>query len=177
MILDLLLTKEEECAKKIMFEAFVPSLHEFIIEKNPTEYRRWGGNTCRQTAIFGADLLTAIMPSYEWEVWEGDFEDIHMGRPVKYQHAWILGKRGERRLLLDLSRTTSERLFIPVKTNSYPKDHEDYKNMKELGRRRLDWKTMLENDVEYYTSMPGKEVVAEIGMRTKERIDKIIDEL
>lgn len=152
-----MLNERELIAKEYMFEVFTPSIHELIKSKNEKEYEKWGGNCCRQSAIFGAVVLNEILPEYAWTVWDGNMDDIVGGKPVNYNHAWILGKHEGRRLLVDLSRQYRERLFIEVKVNGYPKDHPEYVNMVIKSREQLDWKKAFDEEIEFYTQLSGEE--------------------
>lgn len=142
--------------KRYMEQIFVPSLHKMISDINPIKYEMWHKNLCRQTAIFGAYILSSIHSDIDWQVWDGIFDDIYLGENVRYNHAWIFGKGNDgSRYLVDLSRNTKERLFIEVKSNGYPKYYPEYKDMKEVRREQLDWKNMFKNEREYNTNFKG----------------------
>ena len=149
------LTNKEKKVRRYVFELFIPSLHQIIRSLNHSEYQRWGGNTCRQSAIFGAYFLDQWLPEYEWEVYDGNFTDVINGKEVAFNHAWIYGvsKNGGANLFLDLSNVLKERLFIKTNVNAYPKDHEEYKNQKEVSRVQLDWRNMVGTEREYYTRL------------------------
>ncbi len=74
---------------------------------------------------------------------------------MAFNHAWIYGvsKNGGANLFLDLSNVLKERLFIKTNVNAYPKDHEEYKNQKEVNRVQLDWRNMVGTEREYYTRL------------------------
>lgn len=154
------LTEQENLTKVFMENRFVPTLHNILSNANPEEYKRWGGNACRQTAIMGVHFLREFLPSYEWTAYDGDFSDIVQGVPRQYNHAWIHGidKKNKRGLLVDLSRVDRERLFIPVKENKYPKNHPAYKHMKLIRKEKIDIEKQMQ-DHEYYTMLPGKELL------------------
>ena len=154
------LTKREEYVKKYTFELFIPTLHHTIKAFNEQEYKKWGGNTCRQSAILGAYFLNQWLPEYEWQVWDGNFTDIIRGKKYEFNHAWIYGenKQTGEGLFLDLSNVIKERLFFKTKDNVYPSYHEQYKNQKELNRVQLDWEKMLATDYEYYTKLHSMEL-------------------
>lgn len=157
-----MLNDKEIMAKEYMFEVFIPSIHELIKSRNSEEYEKWGGNCCRQSAIFGAVVLSEILPEYTWTVWDGVMDDVIRGKEVNYNHAWIFGKCDGKRLLVDLSRQYQERLFIEVKVNGYPKDHPEYANMVITSREQLDWKKAFDDDLEYYTQLSGKDFYEEL---------------
>lgn len=159
------LTPREEDVRDFMFDEFVPALHDLVSECNPTEYMRWNGNTCRQTAVFGYYYLTKLLPEYEWTAWDGEFSDIYMGHKVHYNHAWLHGINREmgKGLLVDLSRVDRERLFISVKENKYPKNHPEYKDMRLIRKEKMDIeKRMME--CEYYTGMQGEEFIESLDL-------------
>lgn len=157
------LNSQEQAAKEYIEYKFVPVLHEFLKSRNPKEYRRWGGNACKQTAIFGSLFLNELLPNYKWSVWEGLFKDIVKGREVTYNHAWIYGvdRQAGRRLLVDASRNHHERLFIVVGGNKYPKDHPSYLYMEEIERHKLDIQEALK-DKEYYTFLDTLDFLSQI---------------
>jgi hypothetical protein len=146
-------TEREKHVKFFMEHAFVPALHDLLKNANPLEYQKWGGNACRQTAIFGVKFLEKLLPTYKWEAWDGIFDDEVKGRKVQYNHAWIFGTDNNtgKKLLVDLSRIFHERLFLFVEKNEYPKDHPSYIHMSEVKREELDVKDCMK-DLEYYTS-------------------------
>lgn len=157
--------------KDYMEQVFVPSLHKMISDINPVKYRMWNKNLCRQTAVFGAYILSGLHKDIDWQVWDGVFEDIHLGEKVRYNHAWIFGKdKSGTRYLIDLSRNTKERLFIEVQSNGYPKDHPEYKDMKEITRERLDWKSMFYNENEYNTGLKGPDFIKVLNIYIKKEI-------
>jgi hypothetical protein len=159
-----MLQPKEQFAKVYMEEKFVPALHKLLSEANPSEYKKWGGNACRQTAIFGTILLQTLLPEYDWSAWDGIFDDIVYDKPVRYNHAWILGKHkeGGQRLLVDLSRLHHERLFMFVDANRYPKDHPSYEHMKEVSREKINVIESLK-DIEYYTKLHAPEFLVKLN--------------
>ncbi|QNR70477.1 hypothetical protein IAQ67_28625 (plasmid) [Paenibacillus peoriae] len=154
------LTPKEEAAKLFIEEKFTPALHQIIESRNPKEYKKWGGNACRQAAIFGYVFLSELLPNYKWTAWDGIFKDIVGGKEVEYNHAWLYGvdRENGRRLLVDASRNHHERLFMTVSGNRYPKDHPSYIHMKELKREKLDVADALRTD-EYYTRLPSMKFI------------------
>lgn len=170
-----MLNQKEQEAKDYMFNMFIPTLHEMVKEYAPDKYEFWNGNLCRQTAFAGTVFLREVLPEYDWQAWEGDFEDIVDGKNCRYEHAWIFGKHKEtgKRLFLDLSHNYKERLFIETKVNAYPKDSEEHKDMKCLSRKRLDIDVMLALE-EYNTNLVGAEFMRELMKRLMKKIS-IID--
>lgn len=151
------LTITELSAKNYMEQKFLPALHKLVSEANPSEYKKWGGNACRQTAIFGYLYMQQLLPNYQWSAWDGIFDDVVYDKPVKYNHAWLYGvdKESGRRLLVDMARLHHERLFIKVTGNRYPKDHPSYLNMVEVSREKIDVAENLAT-IEYYTGLDSE---------------------
>lgn len=146
------LNEREIFAKAVMIHHFVPALRSFLLDFNPTEFAKWGYNCCRQTAITAVPLLREMLPEYEWTVWDGIFEDIHDGREVTYNHAWVYGKhRDGHGLLVDLARQAHPCLFIKVEENEYPTEG-SYATMQELDRQEIDFIEAM-GEKEYFTTM------------------------
>jgi hypothetical protein len=166
-------TEREKYVKNFMEREFVPKLHDLLKTANPFQYEKWGGNACRQTAIFGVKFLEKLLPTYLWEAWDGDFNDVVNGRKVQYNHAWIYGidKSNNRKLLVDLSRLYHERLFLFVEDNKYPKDHPSYLYMNELKREKMDIKECMK-DLEFYTSERSTKVLEDLKVKTNFEIFK-----
>ena len=164
---NIVVTDREILVRNFMVNNFIPALHSILEEANPFQYQKWGGNACRQTAIFGVKFLEKLLPSYKWEAWDGNFDDIVHGRAVKYNHAWIYGeeKSTGKKLLIDLSRNLHERLFLFVDVNDYPRDYPTYKHMIEINREQLDVKDCM-NDLEYYTNSRSQKVLLMLQQKT-----------
>jgi hypothetical protein len=160
------LTEKEEQVKDYMINKFVPTLHSIFKEKNPSEYKKWGGNACRQTAIYSAHALTELLPEYNWKVYDGIFKDKFQGRDVKYNHAWDYGvnKENNKKLFVDLGRIHTEPIFMDTNKNRYP-SNEEYKDLRLLNQEMLDWKYLLDNEIEYYTTYSKDEMLSEISKR------------
>jgi hypothetical protein len=157
------MTNQELIVKYYMEEKFLPALHKLVSTANPAMYKKWGGNACRQTALFGKLFLDKLLPQYSWAVWDGIFEEDVKGKLKRYNHAWVYGvdKDSGKRLLVDLARQYKERLFIEVTANRYPKDHPEYVNMKELSREKADVADWL-NSPEFYTSLNCDDFIAKL---------------
>jgi hypothetical protein len=160
--------EREIATRNFMVNQFIPALHSILEEGNPIEYKKWGGNACRQTAIFGVKFLEKLLPTYNWEAWDGTFDDIVMGRAVKYNHAWIYGeeKSTGKKLLVDLSRNFHERLFLFVDVNDYPRDNPTYKDMIEINRKKLNVKEAMK-DLEYYTGLRSPKLLQILQEKTQ----------
>lgn len=166
-------TVREVAVKEYMEKIFVPALHSLLKQGNPMAYQQWGGNACRQTAIFGVKFLEKLLPSYKWEAWDGNFNDIVRGKNVHYNHAWIFGVEEStgKKLLVDLSRIHHERLFLFVEENKYPNEHPSYKNMIEMNRSKMDIKDCM-NDLEFYTSQRSTKLLQELKKVTQFEVFK-----
>lgn len=155
-------------AKMFFGQIFLPTMKELFKESSPEKYEKWQGNCCRQTAVIGCHILSNILPEFEWNAWEAEFEDMYEGRSITYVHAWIYAKSPDMKLLVDMARSHKENLFIETLGNRFPKGHPDYKDQKEVRRSRIDWRLLLDGDVEYYTLKKTRDVVAIIFKRILE---------
>lgn len=158
-----MLRTREFFVKSYLEEEVVPFLDNLFKKSDPFKYQLYQGNACRQYAVFGSLLLTELLPTFEWEVWEGRFSDIVHEQSVQYEHAWIYGKekRGNRKFLIDLSRNHHERLFVLVPKNRYPQNHSSYKHMNTLWKRRVVWEEYMK-DLEFYTGLETEELLTRI---------------
>lgn len=147
------LTKREEEARDIMVYLFNPVLKFLLMNSNPTEFYRYGCNSCRQTAILGAGYLRKLLPDYEFRVYEGHFVEKIDGKCTPYDHAFIIAHNDKenRHLVIDLSRTTKKLLFSETYLNIYP-EIEDYEDVIKIGQDILDLDSLLNTDEpEYFT--------------------------
>jgi len=62
---------EIELLEMQMRDIFKPSLAHVLFLANPTEYEKWQGNHCRQSAMIGAYVLSRLAPQYKWRVFDG----------------------------------------------------------------------------------------------------------
>lgn len=165
---------EIELLERQMQEIFKPSLKQVLFLANPTEFERWQGNHCRQSALIGAYVLNRLAPQYKWAVWDGEFDDIIYGKPYRYRHAWIYGEslNGDKDIFVDLSRQHHQCLFVEVTENKYP-DGYGYDDMKELKREQIDWQNFIAQP-EYYTNVSGEvlgnEMLQVISIVTNDRL-------
>lgn len=146
---DYSLTDKEKEVRDIMLYTFNPALKTVLNIYNHDEFLKFGYNSCRQTAIFGAYFLKTLLPDYEIRAWEGDFVEPVNGVATPYVHAFIIAKKDNRRLLIDLSRTTKRLLFHPLFGNIYP-DSFDYKDVAYISKERLDYVSLVETDEKEY---------------------------
>jgi hypothetical protein len=159
-----MLTTKEQSAKEFLEKLFVPKLHAILKSHSPEKYKRWEGNCCKQTAIFGAFFLSTNMKGYTITTWEGIFEDIEYNKPVKYNHAWIFAKEEAtgRRLFIDMARLHRPNIFIEVTKNGYSKDIPGYEHIKEISRTQLNWVEQITKEVEYFSGLKGMDLAMEL---------------
>ena len=154
---DLPLTEEEIKARDIMVNLFIPVLKFILSDINYDEFKRWGFNSCRQTAILGAVYLKSLLPSYTIKGYEGVFEEDN----EEYEHGFIIASKDSRKLIIDLSRTHKRLLFRVIKDdeNLYPHEEEysicKYKSKQEYNLTDLFYKT---NSAEYITGKNPREL-------------------
>ena len=168
------LTEQEEKVRDIMLFKFNPALKFIFLDINPMEFKRYGFNSCRQTAILGAGYLRKVLPEYTFNIYEGEFIDTEEdGRKIPYIHAFIIAEKDNRKLLIDISRTEKPMLFIEISDDDiYPKDN-GYDKVKLVSKTQLDLNEMLNPSiVEYYTSKTPQEL-----LRTIEEIINVLNEL
>lgn len=146
------LTEQEEKARDTMIYLFNPVLKFLLMNGNPTEFFKYGCNSCRQTAILGAGYLRNLLPSYNISVYEGSFIEKLNGEYVPYEHAFIVASKDNRNLVIDLSRTSKRLLFQETNANMVYPEIEDYDDVVKIGQERLDLDDLLNTDCpEYFT--------------------------
>ncbi len=154
------LTEQEAKARDIMVYLFNPVLKLLLQTSNPEEFKRYGYNSCRQTAILGAGYLRKLLPDYEFLVYEGHFVETINGKSTPYDHAFIIAHKDDRHLVIDLSRTTKKLLFSETYLNIYP-EIEDYEDVTKIGQDLLDLDALLNTEEpEYFTHMKPRELMA-----------------
>ena len=154
------LTPEEIVARDTMVYLFNPVLKFLFLTENRSEFIRFGYNSCRQTAIFGAAYLDKLLPDYTFSVYEGSFLEPVNGQIEPYAHAYIVGATKDRYLLIDLSRTSKPLIFADVSDlNFYPR-FDAYKDVHKLGHSRINLYSALHmEEPEYYTGMKPSEIL------------------
>lgn len=146
------LTKREEEARDIMVYLFNPVLKFLLMSSNPSEFIKYGCNSCRQTAILGAGYLRKLLPDYDFYVYEGSFVEKINGNIVPYTHAFISAVKGNRHLVIDLSRTTKRLLFQETDSSAMYPEIEDYDEVYKIGQVMLNLDELLNTDApEYFT--------------------------
>ena len=153
------LTEREEQARDTMIYVFNPVLKFILMASNYLEFKRYGFNSCRQTAILGAGYLKTLLPDYTFTVYEGSFVEKINGQATPYEHAFIIANKDKRNLIIDLSRTTKRLLFSEVTDMSYP-EIEDYEDVVKIGQVRLDLDELLNTEEpEYFTGQKPKKLL------------------
>ena len=154
------LTEQEEKARDEMIYLFNPVLKFILLNKGYDEFKRYGFNSCRQTAIFGAFYLRKLLPNYNLHVYEGKFIEKENGIVIPYIHAFIIAEGpNDRQLIIDISRTTKRLLFTEVYPNIYP-NFDDYKNVVKLWEEKIDLDKMINTDEpEYLTGCKPKNLI------------------
>lgn len=178
------LTPEEEKARDIMIYLFNPVLKFIFLNTNASSFIQYGFNSCRQTAILGAFYLKFLLPDYEFNVFEGTFIEKINSKIEKYEHAYIIASKGNRNLIIDLSRTTKRLLFHPVFSEIYPKTL-DYREMCQISKKWINLDEMIYTDQgEFYTNLVPSELMVlistminELSCKPKEEILKFSDSI
>lgn len=154
------LTKQEEKARDIMVHLFNPVLKFILLNSSKGEFEKYGFNSCRQTAIFGAAYLRKLLPEYDFRVYEGQFVEEENEILTPYVHAFIIATSPDsRRLIIDISRTTKKLLFTEVYPNIYP-SFGDYENVFKLWEKEIDLDEMLNmEEQEYLTGFKPKDLM------------------
>lgn len=156
------LTEREEQARDTMIYMFNPVLKFILMAKNHKEFKRYGYNSCRQTAILGAGYLKTLLPDYTFTVYEGSFIEQIDEQFVPYEHAFIVANKDKRNLIIDLSRTTKRLVFSEITTMDYP-EIEDYENVTKIGQVQLNLDEMLNTqEPEYFTRLKPRDLLQTI---------------
>lgn len=159
------LTKQEITARDIMVNTFNPVLKFLLAQSKLEEWIKYGCNSCRQTAIFGAIYLKDLLPDYEIIPYEGVFTEPvndNSNEVEEYIHCFIIASKNDRHLIIDLSRTSKHLLFNVIEDVNYPYPKTgDYKHVKYFYRKPID---LIENYYnctfeEYFTNMNPKKVI------------------
>ena len=156
------LTEDEEIARNNMIYLFNPCLKLLLAETNGEIFKQWGYNCCRQTAILGAAIIHNYISGYETSVYEINYDDILNGKKVNYEHCIIMADKDDRRLMIDLSRTSKPLVFavIPKGTYDYP-DYPAYRHLKRNQMKKLDWQSWVTRGMyEYITGLSPNVIYA-----------------
>jgi hypothetical protein len=179
------LTKQEEKARDEMIYLFNPVLKFFLMNSNPKEFFRYGCNSCRQTAILGAGHLRKLLPDYSFSIYEGSFIENVNGEYTPYTHMFIIASKGNRNLVIDLSRTSKRLLFQETNANMIYPEIEDYDDVIKIGQKKLDLDDLLNTECpEYFTGWKPSKFMEIISItidilknKTKEEQMKFCDNI
>ena len=152
-----MLSQEEIEARDELFMQFNPLLKVALASGNLTEFTSFAFNSCRQSAVFSAKFLKERLPDYTVKVYEGKFNDFLGQQPVEYIHYYTVIEHDDRKILVDMSRTTRKLLFHVINSDDilhyYPEDY-GYEQMTEVWAKEQDWNEMFESEGgEYFTKI------------------------
>lgn len=148
------LSKREQSARDRLIMGFNPVLKLTLASGNISEFTRYEYNSCRQSAVFASRFLYEELPNYTIQTFEGKFHDFVCQHPVEYIHYFCSATKGNRTILVDMSRTTRKLLFYPVTDDRwYPMDF-GYEQMEAEWIREVNWVEMFESEGgEYFTGI------------------------
>lgn len=154
------LTDKERAVRDEMIYIFNPVLKFILASSKPQEFKRYGYNSCRQTAIFATALMKELLPEYTFRTFEGQFIELIDGRPTPYIHAFTIATHGDRSLLIDISRVSKRLLFTPITSPAlYPRT-EDWSGVVFLTKEEFDLqKQLFTVEVEYFTNRQPMKVL------------------
>lgn len=155
---------------------FMPSVRDILREANPKLFSKWGENCCRQGSIAIQQNLTELFPDVKWRVFESTFKY----EDTTFEHAWVLGEIDESRYMV-VDVTSNNRNSIYHFSNSEVVDFKEFRPYAELGiveihRQEMSIKLALEL-TEYFTSLPGYELMDVISDRVKSKKDALREEI
>lgn len=157
--------KEKEMRHFLMYD-FNICLKSMLIRYGYNEFDKWFFNCCRQTAIAGTVLLgDKYFSEYDFKAYEADFADTLFGKPVRYQHCFIIAssKLIERHILIDMARTTNPLVFEPISDGHFYPNVDNYKDLKMLSCVEIPINEILQaNITEYLTGLPTNIFIQEL---------------
>lgn len=162
---DALLSQKEIEIRNFLMYDFNISLKSMLIKYNLPELEKYFFNTCRQTAVFGALVLNEFYPDYAYTAYEATFDDTLFGKPVSYEHCFILAEHKEigRTLLIDMARTTNPLVFEPINETHFYPDVEEYKDLKMKDYIVIPYiEVFLSNVPEYLTGLNTQDFYQEL---------------
>ena len=164
---DALLSKQEQQMRNFLMYEFNISLKSMLMKYNFKELDKWFFNSCRQTAVFGALILNFYYPEYSYRAYEATFNDTLFGKPVTYQHCFIIATNRElrsRNILIDMARTTNPLVFEPIDDNHFYPDVDNYKDLEMLSATEIPYEDLLISPVqEYMTGLTTIEFLSELA--------------
>lgn len=162
---DALLSKEEQQMRNFLMYDFNISLKSMLIKYNYRELDKWFFNSCRQTAVFGVLVLNLKYPNYEYKAYEATFNDTLFGKPVTYQHCFIIAthRKIDRNILIDMARTTNPLVFEPIDEYHFYPDVDNYKDLEMISCIEIPCEDLLTSSVrEYMTGLTTIEFLEEL---------------
>ena len=162
---DALLSKQEQQMRNFLMYDFNISLKSMLIKYNFQEFDKRFFNSCRQTAVFGALVLSLKYPDYGYRAYEATFNDTLFGEPVRYQHCFIIATHKEinRNILIDMARTTNPLVFEPINDNHFYPNVDNYKDLKMLSFVEMPYEDLLISPVrEYITGLTTIDFLGEL---------------
>ena len=162
---DALLSKQERQMRNFLMYDFNISLKSMLLKYNYKEFDKWFFNSCRQTAVFGSLILNLKYPDYEYKAYEATFNDTLFGKPVTYQHCFVIAthKEMDRNILIDMARTTNPLVFEPINDNHFYPNVDNYKDLEMISCVEIPYKDLLVSSVrEYMTGLTTMEFLNEL---------------
>lgn len=162
---DALLSKQEQQMRNFLMYDFNISLKSMLLKYNYKEFDKWFFNSCRQTAVFGSLILNLKYPDYEYKAYEATFNDTLFGKPVTYQHCFVIAthKEMDRNILIDIARTTNPLVFEPINDNHFYPNVDNYKDLEMISCVEIPYKDLLVSSVrEYMTGLTTMEFLNEL---------------
>lgn len=162
---DALLSKQERQMRNFLMYDFNISLKSMLLKYNYKEFDKWFFNSCRQTAVFGSLILNLKYPDYEYKAYEATFNDTLFGKPVTYQHCFVIAthKEMDRNILIDMARTTNPLVFEPINDNHFYPNVDNYKDLEMISCVEIPYKDLLASSVrEYMTGLTTMEFLNEL---------------
>lgn len=162
---DTLLSKQEQQMRNFLMYDFNISLKSMLLKYNYKEFDKWFFNSCRQTAVFGSLILNLKYPDYEYKAYEATFNDTLFGKPVTYQHCFVIAthKEMDRNILIDMARTTNPLVFEPINDNHFYPNVDNYKDLEMISCVEIPYKDLLVSSVrEYMTGLTTMEFLNEL---------------
>lgn len=163
---DALLSKQEQQMRNFLMYDFNISLKSMLLKYNYEEFDKYFFNSCRQTAVFGSLVLNLYYPEYGYRAYEANFNDTLFGKPVTYQHCFIIATNRElnsRNILIDMARTTNPLVFEPIDDNHFYPNVDNYKDLEMISSVEIPYEDLLISPVrEYMTGLTTIEFLGEL---------------
>lgn len=142
------------------------SLKSILMKYNQKEFDKYFYNCCRQTAIMGALVMSMNFDDYDYKAYEAKFTDTLFGKPVSYEHCFIIASHKEinRNILVDMARTTNPLVFEPIYNGHFYPEIEAYKDTKMMSCVEIPYLELLKHPMkEYMTNLTTMEFLIELN--------------